>query len=286
MAITTFIPELWTARLLYALENAHIATNFVNRDYEGEIKKAGDTVHINTIGDVTVRTYTANTDIADPDALTTTDQTLEINQCKYFNFQVDDVDAAQAAGDVMDVAMKRAAYALDDIADAFLFSTIAAGAATANVVDESATALTAETIYGKIVAVRTLLDKNNVPSEGRCLGIPPEAYALLLQDDRFVKASSPTTADRVLLRGEVGECAGFTVFESNNIKKTTPSGTTTPVFQIVATVPQATTFAEQIVNTEAYRPQKRFADAVKGLHVYGAKVTNGNAVAVLKAKFA
>mgnify|MGYP000152421389 CR=1 FL=1 len=38
MAITTFIPELWSARLLYALEKSHIATNLVNRDYEGLIQ--------------------------------------------------------------------------------------------------------------------------------------------------------------------------------------------------------------------------------------------------------
>ena len=54
MAITTFIPELWSARLLYALENSHVATNLVNRNYQGQITNAGDTVHINSIGAITV----------------------------------------------------------------------------------------------------------------------------------------------------------------------------------------------------------------------------------------
>ena len=31
-------------------------------------------------------------------------------------------------------------------------------------------------------------------------------------------------------------------------------------------------FAEQIVSVEAYRPEDAFSDAVKGLHLYGAKV--------------
>ena len=48
MAVDTFIPEIWNARLLYALEKAHVATNLVNRNYEGEIRNHGDTVHINT----------------------------------------------------------------------------------------------------------------------------------------------------------------------------------------------------------------------------------------------
>ena len=44
-------------------------------------------------------------------------------------------------------------------------------------------------------------------------------------------------------------------------------------------------YAEQISSIEPYRMEKRFADAVKGLHVYGAKVTRPKAIAVLTAKF-
>ena len=38
---------------------------------------------------------------------------------------------------------------------------------------------------------------------------------------------------------------------------------------------------EKLIKTEAYRMEKRFADAVKGLHVYGAKVTDGNQIAAM-----
>ena len=281
MAVTTFIPELWSARLLYALENSHIAANLVNRDYEGIIRQQGDTVHINSIGAVTVDDYTRNTDIDDPEVLTTTDQTLTIDQAKYFNFQIDDVDAAQVAGDMMDTAMARAAYALNDTSDAFLLKTIVTGAASGNVIGSTtAVTLTADNVYENMVALRTKLDKANVPTTGRAVVVPPEVYALLLLDDRFVKASSGTTADTVLLNGEVGRVAGFKVYMSNNV----PYATDT--WSIPACIPYATTYAEQIVSTEAYRMEKRFADAVKGLHVYGAKVTDGNAIAVLKAKVA
>lgn len=275
MSIATFIPELWSARLLYALEKSHVAANLVNRDYEGIIRQQGDTVHINTIGAVTVNSYTKNTDINDPEILTAEDQTLVIDQSKYFNFQIDDVDAAQIAGNIMDTAMGRAAYALNDISDAFLLGVMANGAAAGNIITD--VSLTADNVYANIVALRTKLDKANVPMAGRAVTVPPEVYALLLQDDRFVKASSGDTANAVLLNGEVGKVAGFTVYMSNNVPVS--SGT----FSIVASVPYSTTYAEQIVSTEAYRMEKRFADAVKGLHVYGAKVTDGNALAVLQA---
>ena len=279
MSVATFIPELWAARLMYALDKSHVAANLVNRDYEGQIRQQGDTVHINSIGAVTVNDYTRNTDIEDPEVLTTTDQTLEINQSKYFNFQIDDVDAAQAAGDMMDTAMSRAAYALNDTSDAFLLGVIAAGADSGNIIGSStAETLTSDNVYEKIVSLRTMLDKQNVPNNGRYIVVPPEVYALLLMDDRFVKASDGGTANATLLNGEVGKVAGFTVYMSNNVPYSTDT------WSIPASVPYSTTYAEQVISTEAYRMEKRFADAVKGLHVYGAKVTDGKAVAVLKCK--
>ena len=283
MAITTFIPEIWSARLLYALDKAHVATNLVNRNYEGVIANQGDTVHINSIGAVTVKDYTKNTNIADPEVLTTADQTLDIDQAKYFNFQVDDVDKAQISGEIIDTAMGRSAYALADVSDAFLLKTIANGAASANKIGAKATltALTASNVYENIVKMRTLLDKANVPTTGRTIVVPPEVYALLLLDDRFAKSGSDS-GQNALLNGMVGRVAGFDVFMSNNCVSGTDGGSgSTPYFVITAQVAAATTYAEQIIKTEAYRMEKRFADAVKGLHVYGAKVTDGSQIAAM-----
>lgn len=285
MAVTTFIPELWNARLLYALEKAHVATNLVNRNYEGEISNHGDTVHINTIGAITVKSYTKNTDIDAPETLTTTDQTLVIDQAKYFNFQVDDVDKVQAAGELVDTAMGRAAYALADVSDAYLLGVIAAGAAAGNTIGSAAApvALTKDNVYENIVKLKTKLDKANVPNTGRTIVVPPDVHSLLLLDDRFAK-STATAGQEALINGLVGRIAGFDVYMSNNVKTGTGTDTgKTPYFEITAQITDATTYAEQIIKTEAYRMESRFADAVKGLHVYGAKVTDGTKIAKLLA---
>ena len=184
MAVTTFIPQIWSARLLTALEKSHVATNIVNRDYEGVITGQGDTVNINSIGDINVKNYAKNSDMSDPDDLNTTATKLTISQSKYFNFQVDDVDKIQSAGDLVDTAMSNAAYRLADVADEYLLGVMASGAESANVL--ASTTLTAANIYEKIVALRLILDKNNVPTAQRAIVVPPEAYALLLQDARFV----------------------------------------------------------------------------------------------------
>lgn len=285
MAVTTFIPELWNARLLYALEKAHVATNLVNRNYEGEIRNHGDTVHINTIGAITVKSYTKNTDIDAPETLTTTDQNLVIDQAKYFNFQVDDVDKVQAAGELVDTAMGRAAYALADVSDAYLLGVIAAGAAAGNTIGSAAApvAITASNVYENIVKLKTKLDKANVPNTGRTIVVPPDVHSLLLLDDRFAK-STATAGQEALINGLVGRIAGFDVYMSNNVKTGTGTDTgKTPYFEITAQITDATTYAEQVIKTEAYRMESRFADAVKGLHVYGAKVTDGTKIAKILA---
>ena len=281
MSVATFIPELWSARLLQGLEKSHVATNLVNRDYEGQIRNQGDKVNINTLSDVAIKTYTPNSDIASPDDLTTTKQQLEITEADYFNIQLDDVDRVQAAGELMDTAMRNVAYKMNDKTDSFILGKIASGVDSGNIIGttESPIQVTKNNIYESIIEVRTKLDKANVPTSGRTIIIPPEIYALLLQDERFVK-SDAVAGQNVLVNGLVGRVAGFDVFESNNVVYDTNN----KFWKVTAQVRTATTFAEQIVKTEAYRMEKRFSDAVKGLHVYGAKVTDGTQIAELICK--
>lgn len=281
MSVATFIPELWSARLLQGLEKSHVATNLVNRDYEGQIRNQGDKVNINTLSDVAIKTYTPNSDIASPDDLTTTKQQLEITEADYFNIQLDDVDRVQAAGELMDTAMRNVAYKMNDRTDSFILGKIASGVASGNIIGTTANPVqvTKNNIYESIIEMRTKLDKANVPTSGRTIVIPPEIYALLLQDERFVK-SDAVAGQNVLVNGLVGRVAGFDVFESNNVVYDTDN----KFWKVTAQVITATTFAEQIVKTEAYRMEKRFSDAVKGLHVYGAKVTDGTQIAELICK--
>ena len=281
MSVATFIPELWSARLLQGLEKSHVATNLVNRDYEGQIRNQGDKVNINTLSDVAIKTYTPNSDIASPDDLTTTKQQLEITEADYFNIQLDDVDRVQAAGELMDTAMRNVAYKMNDKTDSFILGKIASGVDSGNIIGttEIPIQVTKNNIYESIIEMRTKLDKANVPTSGRTIIIPPEIYALLLQDERFVK-SDAVAGQNVLVNGLVGRVAGFDVFESNNVVYDTNN----KFWKVTAQVRTATTFAEQIVKTEAYRMEKRFSDAVKGLHVYGAKVTDGTQIAELICK--
>ena len=95
MSVEKFIPQIWSARLLNHLDKRHVYLNLLNRDYEGEIKNFGDTVKVNQIGDITIKDYEKGTDIESPEDVAGEQQELKIDQAKYFNFSIDDVDNAQ-----------------------------------------------------------------------------------------------------------------------------------------------------------------------------------------------
>jgi len=282
MALNNFIPEIWAARLLQNLLKSQVYTqeSVINRDYEGDIANAGDTVRINAIGEVTVGTYTKNTNIGDPETLDDASTTLLIDQSKYFNFQVDDVDRAQQRPKVMDGAMLQAAYALRDTADQYV-AGLYTDIATANLIGTTASPKTdlgtAGQPYKYLVDLGVLLDEANVPTDGRWVIVPPWFHGLLLQDTKFVSSGSSQAEDR-LANGMIGEAAGFNIFKSNNVPNTSATK-----YRIMAGHPMAWSFAEQVNKIESYRPEKRFADAVKGLHLYGAKLVRPTAIAVLTA---
>lgn len=279
MSLNNFIPQVWSARLLENLNKNHVFVGLCNRNYEGEIKGYGDQVKINSIGRVTIGDYEKNTDINAPETLTDAQRILLINQGKYFNFQIDDVDKAQQQPKVMDEAMREASYALADVSDQYIASFYTEAAA-ANCIGSDATPTSftnATDAYNTLVKVGVKLDEANVTKAGRWIVVPAWYHALLLLDNRFVQAGT-TTADNVLRNGEVGRAAGFTIYVSNNVAAT---GESKDTFKIMAGYEQTISFAEQIVDVEAYRPEKRFSDAVKGLHVYGAKVVRPETLAVL-----
>ena len=92
MATNHFIPQVWSAKILEALDKELVYAELFNTDYEGEITEAGDTVHIEQVGDVTIKDFACGDDIEAPDDVKVEDLTLEINQTKYFNISVCDVN--------------------------------------------------------------------------------------------------------------------------------------------------------------------------------------------------
>lgn len=264
MAITNFIPEVWSASILEALRAKLVFPSLCNRDYEGDIREAGDTVHITGYDDVTVKKYTRGTNIT-VDAVTDANKgTLTIDQSDYFAFKVNDLDKVQAKADLTGNFTNSAAYNMALNVEKYI-SGLMDKAATAPAKTISVT--TPSDAYLAVVEARKQLDKQNVPTEGRWIVVSPDFNALLLQDSRFIEGTE--AGHNTLLNGVVGSVSGFTVVESNNV----PTVSGKPSKQsIIAGTNAATTFAQQVNKVEAMRMQDDFADMVRGLDLYGGLV--------------
>src|SRR4051812_3862238 len=224
MAIRRFVPEIWSAALLVALQKrlVYAGPGVVNRDYEGEITQSGDTVRITSISDPTIGTYVPNVTSVAPEELTDAQRTLVVDQAKYFAFFVDDVDQRQAKGDVIPTAMQRAAYKLADQADQYV-AGLYTGIQSGNAVNAGSTitftaigSTATEEFYNKVlVPLKGELDEANVPTEGRYCVIPPWGPAMLLLSSLFSRFDGQGTSD-VSRNGMVGRAAGFDILVWNN----------------------------------------------------------------------
>ena len=262
MSVTSFIPKVWSARLQENLHKQLVFGALCNRNFEGDITRYGDTVHINTLTDVTIRPYTRGAELASPEALSGTDQTLTIDHSVYCNFCLSDVDAAQARADVLEAAMRGAARRLAEDTESYLLGVIEDGAGISGTIDPTGD------IFAQIVGIKTAMDLRSVPRTGRTLVIPPTLEGALIQDSRFVTAGGALAASAVA-DGAVARAAGFDIYISNDLTD-----------EVVALTEDGVTFAQQIAEMEAYRPEKAFADAVKALSLCGAKVVMPDCVAV------
>ena len=272
MSVKNFIPKLWSAGVNRELEKSLVLGGLCNRNYEGMIRNAGDTVKINGIGAVSVNTYTPYNDITF-EQLQDASTSLVIDQSKYFAFEIDDVDAAQVNASLMSSGASEAAYALGDTADQFI-----AGKYTDAGITITEANLESSNITSTFAKLRTAFSENNVPTNMSIwAAVPPVVVEKLI----LAKLLVDTDNSAVLATGALGRFMGFNIYESNNL---TTSGTLAGGnlnIKCMAGTMNAITYADQILKVEAVDLEKRFNDALKGLHVYGAKVVRPKELALL-----
>ena len=264
MAISNFIPTIWSENLYHELDKQYIGVKNCNREFEGDIREKGSSVKICGVGSVSVFDYTKNQNMSAPQALSDTACTLTINKAKGFHFQIDDIDRAQSTPKLMGEAMRVAANALTDAADKYVYSMYSQAGAT---ITEAA--VTKDNIIGLIIDARTKLMENNVSgSREVVVEVSPAIAALIMK----AKAELATNNREVLDDGCIGSIGGCKIYVSNNIYQIQDTSAKKIFHKCLVRTKRAVAFAEQLSEIDAYRPEMRFADAVKGLHLYGAKV--------------
>lgn len=287
MAVSHFIPSLWSKKVLDDLELKTKLANYTNRDYEGDIRY-GSRVQILGVGEPTISDYNSATPMT-YEALSDKGQWLTISQRKSFSFEVDDIDKVQSIPGLATGFQKKAAHGLAVARDTFVAGLIKASAnAAADVVDEDdgtvtlykidsviTTDATGEKIKEAIDNAVVKLKENNFDGEGR-IEISPRVYMAL----KNVLTDLSTNNPKYITTGLVGNYDGFEVIETNSLAKDTTGDTKYEYCDIRSK--SAIAFAGQLQETEALRDKDNFKDYVRGLDVYGGKVIAPKEIVAIK----
>lgn len=280
------IPILFSAKMLVKFYKATVFGSIANTEYEGEIKNQGDKVIIRTIPDITIRDYVKGQKLT-LERPESTSVELNIDKAKYFNCGLDDIDVKQFDIDMMDKWAEDASEQMKITIDAAILTFLDDqedsnnSGATAGVysninlgVSGTAVSISKTNVIDYIVYCGQILDEQNIPETDRWFVIPAWMCALIKTSD-LKDASLTGDSSTPLRNGRIGMIDRFTLYKSNQLE-TNGTETCMPFGH-----KSALTFASQIIKTEIYRPQDTFADAMKGLQVYGYSVIKPEALGIL-----
>ncbi len=270
-------PEIWSKRLLENLDDYGVMAECVNRDWEGEIKYAGDTVRITQPGNIALNTHDDDTPIK-YETPKGNQLVLTIDQQKDWGFKISTIEQRQS--NVKDIQTKytnRARVAVVNAKDGFMHTTGFAGVDTTNQLGE--VTVTKTDIYDLCLDLfEKLSDSNAIDSNGRgsdkkrpFLILPPALIKIIKKSEEAKNAT--TLGDETIRKGTILQYAGFDIKQSTLIKPSAGK------YNILAGTTDGITFADQIVETKVETSKDYFGLFVAGLYLYGAKVVQPTALA-------
>jgi hypothetical protein len=278
MAITKFLSEKWSALVELVAQETSIALRVTGGQYQ--VDAAGTTaIHTSRIVDGTIGDYDG-TDITIED-LTDEGGTIAIDQKKYFAFYVDDVDVAQSQASIKDPAILTYTQKLALQADTKVFSQYNdAGIPAGNKIGAvaSSIAITIANVDTYIYQMKNILAAQNA-GKNRWLVVPTWFMSKLAQAGLDTQLGE-TNKDGIWKEGEVIRFAGFNIVESQSLAAV---GAGSDEFQIMAYTDRALPLVAQVQKVTAGDSEKRFAEYVKGLYVFGTDVMFPKEVVVLSA---
>ncbi len=270
MAYENFKKEIWSAHIQTELGKNTVFKNDCDFEFNGEIKR-GARVKILGVSKPTIQKYVPGKEIAAPEEPKDSSVYLEIDQFRYFNYGIDDVDAAQSSG-VMSALSREATRALAEVEDSFCAEQIAKNAKH-KFNDNSITteAQAKELIDSMFVKLwnEGVSDKDKIT-----IYLTPWFYNLFKNQIISLK----TNNDSAISTGLIGSYNNSNVKMTNNIYN---DGT---YDHIIVKTSKGYAFANSINEVEAYRPEKQFSDAVKGLDCFGGKAVRPEQIATAMVK--
>lgn len=278
----TYIPEIWSGKLLEKFYLSTVFGSIANTSYEGEITDMGDKIIIRTVPDIVIGEYQKGMNLSvqnpDPDVVE-----LLIDKGFYYNVSMSDVDKKQADINFMDAwgsdAAEQMKIKIDTLVLSNIYTSVHADNAgtTAGAISEginlgttgTPVAITKSNVIDKLVEAGQVLDEQNVPETDRWAVIPAWMASRIKTSD--LKDASITGDSKSPLRnGRIGMIDRWTIYSSNNLPYATDGDN--KAFHVPMGHKSALTFASQLTKNEILRNPNDFGDLMRGLQVFGYEV--------------
>jgi hypothetical protein len=270
------IPQIWSNKWLSKFYANTMHEEISNTDYEGEIKNKGDEVIIRTVPTITINDHEDNQDLTyetpESDAVS-----LKIDQGHYAAFQMPDVAKYQSDMSCMDKWAEDAAQQMKIKVDKNILGSIYASAAAVNAglnagndtgginlgTSASPLLITSSNIVDILVErFGVCLDETDTPDTERWVVLPP-AMCARIKTSELKDASLTGDGQSTLRTGKIGMIDRLNIYSSRHLNVATGQ------YDVLFGHKSALSFAAQITKMEELRSEKRFADLMRSLFVYG-----------------
>lgn len=303
MSFTTFIKDVEAKKLLNERDKYLCLADHCTREWEGEIKKKGDSVTIYGLNRPTVYkltdgkngpTYVADQiakgsiagkardiiqkGIPDAEELQGTKIECPVNQMALFNFMVGDIDEQQSSvKGMLNKARPKAAQSMAEQQDEYIRDVIV-GTAECRVTGEayaSAIKLTSGVADAGEINILDFIDEvveqlkfNNVKDSEKVYG---EASPAFIRRLKKALVGVDTNNSSIVRGRAVTTYNGIEFYSSNIMKKATGEE------YVFLRTGDSVAFFDPLTEMVPYSPEKGFSDAIKGFTLYDAKVVDQKA---------
>lgn len=269
MSINNFQQTVWSKKIQKSLDANTSLKNHCDFEYEKDRKNAKE-VKILGVVRPTIRTYVPGTKLT-REAGTDSSQILKLDQYRYFDFEIEDIDKAQSVPGLIEALTQEATAGLSEEGDIYVGKLVATEVTNSDTKISVATPTDISTVSdGGIALIETgfknLYENKCKVSDMYYLEVNPKWYTIL----RPEIIELDTNNSDLIKKGFVGKYGNALISIENLLQKATVSGKECTICMLRTS--KAIAFCGQIDKVEAYRPQDAFQDALKGLYVFGAKI--------------
>ena len=293
--VNAFVPEFYSQKLLKeSKEMTDFKNNMTNSDWEGEIKSAGDTVHICTPDASNI--VIGEGVVPEVNDVYPKSMTLTIDKTKSFQFKFNDIEQAQSQFNMMEgymsIANERMMIEVNKELELEVLNNAEVPNVGTNAAGFQATSATINTFFNRLkktlMANKALSPagfytfKGNKEQALQLNAVVTIGTGLFEQLVNSTQLTHPTVqGDDILYKGVVGQIAGMQIFVDtllDGIKQTECANhyadEAGKKFIAIAGTKMGITFAEQYNKVEKLRDPQTFADIGRALYLYGYKITN------------